>query len=131
MSAPKPEQVTMFGLLDGYETPQLAVKYRNQGVKAWVIEAAAWKESLKPDAPILYWGVRARRVEFIENAKPDKLAYSGWFTAAESCDGMAHFGWYGGLGHEPVFEERPTFADMEKYVKRRRGYREGVEIRPW
>ena len=127
----KPEQVTMFGLLDGYETPQLAVKYRNRGVKAWVIEAAAWKESLKPDVPILYWGVRARRVEFIENAKPDNRAYSGWFTAADSCDGKQHFGWYGGLGHEPVFEERPTFADMEKYVKRRRGYREGVEIRPW
>ena len=121
----------MFGLLDGYETPQLAVKYRNQGVKAWVIEAAAWKESLKPDAPILYWGVRARRVEFQENAAPDKQSASGWFTAADSCDGMAHFGWYGGLGHEPVFEERPTFADMEKYVKRRKGYREGVEIRPW
>lgn len=36
----RPEQVTMFGLLDEYETPQLPVKFRNRGVKAWVIEAA-------------------------------------------------------------------------------------------
>lgn len=54
MSALKPEQVTMFGLLDEYETPQLPVKFRNRGVKAWVIEAAGWKNSLAPDAPILY-----------------------------------------------------------------------------
>ena len=131
MSAPKPEQVTMFGLLDGYETPRLPVKFRNQGVKAWIIEAAGIKNSLKDDAPILFWVVRARRVEFIENAKPDKRAYSGWFTAAESRDGKQHFGWFGGLGHEPVFEERPTFSDMEKYAKRRKEYRPGTEIRPW
>lgn len=130
MSAPKPEQVSMFALLDEYETPRLPVKFRNQGVKAWVIEAAGIKNSLKDDAPILFWCVRARRVEFIENAKPDKRAYSGWFTAAESVGGQ-YFGWYGGLGREPVFEERPTFADMEKYVKQRKEYREGTEIRPW
>ena len=96
----RPEQVTMFGLLDGYETPQLAVKYRNQGVKAWVIEAAAWKESLKPDAPILYWGVRARRVEFQENAKPDKESASGW--------------WYGKTSFRHIPEQHrppPRFQD--------------------
>lgn len=127
----RPEQVSMFGLLDEYETPQLPVKFRNQGVKAWVIEAAGIKNSLASGAPIKYWAVRARRVEFQENAKPDRHSSSGWFTAAESCDGKNFFGWYGGLGHEPVFEERPTFADMEKFVKTRREYRAGVEIVPW
>ena len=130
MSAPKPEQVTMFALLDGYETPQLAVKFRNQGVKAWIIEAAGIKNSLEDDAPILFWVVRPRKVMFTNNARRDPRTYSGWFTSAESVGGQ-YFGWYGGLGHEPVFEERPTFADMEKYVKQRKEYREGMEIRPW
>ena len=125
----KPEQISMFGMLDEWETPVLPIEQRNKDVKAWVIEAIGTKNSIAMDAPIAYWAVRARRVMFTVDAKRDLKAYSKWCTGAESCDGKNYFGWLGGLGHEPIFSKRPSYSDMEKFVRMRRGWREGTEIR--
>ncbi len=124
------EQISMFALLEEYETPLLPVEQRNKGVKAWVIEAAGIKNSLEDEAPILFWVVRPRKVMFTNDARRDPRAYSGWFTAAESVGGQ-YFGWYGGRQHEPIFTRMPSMADMEKYVREQRNYKSGVEIRPW
>ena len=123
-------QISMFSLLDEWETPELPIPERNKGVKAWVIEVAGITNSLKNNAPIRFWLVRPRQVMFTNNARRDPKAYSGWFTAAESVRGQ-YFGWYGGIGKKHVFIREPTWNDMVKYTREQKDYVAGTDIRPW
>ena len=120
------EQVSMFTLVEQYETPQLPPEERKKDVKAWTIEAFAMAKGWDTDE-IAYWVVRPRRIVFIRDSRWDSH-YQCWDTFGDSLGGN-YWGWYGGHGSMPVFIKKPSHGDCFLFVKRKREYRPGQEIR--
>lgn len=120
------EQVSMFTLVEQYETPQLPPEERKKDVKAWTIEAFAMAKGWDTDE-IAYWVVRPRRIVFIRDSRWDSH-YQCWDTFGDSLGGN-YWGWYGGHGSMPVFIKKPSHWDCFLFVKRKREYRPGQEIR--
>jgi hypothetical protein len=125
----KAEQVTVFDLLEGFRTPLMPPEQMKPGVKAWVIEAAGITNSMDWDAPILFWKVRPRRVQF-KRVPRFSEKWQKWETGADSCDHKNFFGWSGYV-RDPTFTRRPCFADQVKYVEQQRDYTPGTPIQPW
>lgn len=123
------EQISVFSMLDEYETPFMPRSEMKKDVKAWVIEYAAITNSWRDDAPIQYILVRPRQVVFIKDSiqKPD----GRWDTFGENKGGR-FFGWYGGRGFKLIFTHCPSWADQVRYIKEEcDAWHEGIEIRPW
>lgn len=119
------EQVSMFTLVEEYETEQIPPKERKKDVKGWTIEAFPVGE-LGTDR-IRYWVVRPRRLIFERDSEWDSH-YQCWDTFGHGIGGD-YWGWYGGHGKMPVFIAKPSHGDCFLYVKRRRDYVPGQEIR--
>ena len=120
------EQVSMFTLVEEYETEQIPPEQRKEGVKAWTIEAFAMAKGMDTDE-IAFWVVRPRRIVFIRDSRWDSH-YQCWDTFGDSLGGN-YWGWYGGHGSMPVFIKKPSHGDCFLFVKRKREYRPGQEIR--
>lgn len=120
------EQVSMFTLVEEYETEQIPPEQRKEGVKAWTIEAYAMAKGWNTDE-IAYWVVRPRRIVFERDSKWDSR-YQKWSTFGHVTEGP-YWGWYGGHGNMETFRTKPSHGDCFLFVKRKREYRPGQEIR--
>lgn len=121
------EQVSMFTLVEEYETPQLPPEERKKDVKAWTIEAYGVKNSILDDAPILFWITQPRRIIFERDSRWDSH-YQRWDTFGHSLGGN-YWGWYGGHGKMLVFRRKPSIGDCLLYARQQRDYVSGTEIR--
>lgn len=123
------EQISMFALLDEWETPLMQPEEMKEGVTAWVIEMAAITNSIRINAPIQYCLARGRKVKFTRDSKKDKEGR--WDTFAKTVGGT-FFEWYGGRGRKYIFRKKPTWNDLQKYVMQELDcWKPGIEIRPW
>ena len=104
------EQVSMFTMVEEYETEQIPPEERKEGVKAWTIEAFAMAKGWNTDE-IAYW-----------------VVYQKWSTFGHVTEGQ-YWGWYGGHGNMETFRTKPSHGDCFLFVKRKREYRPGQEIR--
>ena len=117
-------QISMFELLDAYETPEIPPEEQKAGTKGWIIECSGiflTENGFDHD----WRGVCTRPIVFEEDTRVDKRAYSGWHQAARTTKGPRH-GWYGGL--HKVFRRRPSWTDCMKYMAetKRKGDPENV-----
>ena len=120
------EQVSMFTLVEEYETEQIPPEERKKDVKAWTIEAFAMAKGMDTDE-IAFWVVRPRRIVFERDSRWDSR-YQKWDTFGHGIGGD-YWGFYGGHGSMPVFIKKPSHGDCFLFVKRKREYRPGQEIR--
>lgn len=106
------EQISMFQMLDTYETPEIPPEEQKKGMKGWIIERSGIfliENGFDHD----WRGVCTRQIVFEEDTRPDRKAFGGWFQAAKTIKGPYH-GWYGGL--HKIFRKRPSWADCLKYM---------------
>lgn len=104
-------QISIFQLMDEYETPEIPLKEQKKGVKGWVIQISCI--CLKKNGYRQDWtGVETRPVIFTENTHKDRDGF--WWQCCQSTKGP-YFGW--AKGPEKVFRERPTWNDCLKWVR--------------
>lgn len=119
------EQISIFSVLDAYETPEIPPEEQKAGMKGWIIECSGI--FLKKNGHDHDWrGVCTRPIILEEDTVPDKGAYSGWFQAGRTTRGPYH-GWYGGLYR--ISRKRPTWSDCLKYMAERRLKDEPEDVR--
>lgn len=121
------EQISMFALVEQYETEQLPPAERKKDVKAWTIQVQGITNSFRQDAPILYCIVRPVRIIFERDSRWDSH-YQKWDTFGHSLGGR-YWGWYGGHGRMTVFRRKPTHGDCFLYARQWKEYVPGTEIR--
>ena len=106
------QQISMFAMLDEYETPEIPLEEQKAGMKGWIIEGSGI--FLKRNGNDHDWrGVCTRPIILNENTEPDPGSYSGWFQAGETTKGPSSC-WYGPV--KRIFRERPTWHDCLKYM---------------
>ena len=113
-------QISMFELLDEYETPLLPADRQKAGTVAWVIEWSGLflrKNGFKDD----WHGVCTRPV-ILENDTDE----SKRFQAAHTIKGT-HQGWYGGI--HPLYAKRPTWNDCVLWARQHRKQDAPEEVR--
>lgn len=106
------QQISMFAMLDAYETPEIPPDEQKEGVKGWIIECSGIflkKNGFDHD----HRGVCTRQVILEKDTRPDPKARDGWFQAAHTIKGPWH-GWYG--PYYRIFRQRPTWSDCLKYM---------------
>lgn len=124
-SAEMTGQISMFDMLDEYETPEIPPEEQKKGMKGWIIECSGiflMKNGYDHD----HRGVCTRPVELEEDTKPDRRAHDGWFQAGRTTKGPYH-GWYGPLHR--IFRKRPSWTDCLKYMADTRRKDEPEEVR--
>lgn len=108
-------QLSIFQVLDEYETPKLPFEACKEGVMAWVIECAAITNSWDTAAPVQYITARPRMIRFKRDSDRDQY---GWNLYYDSAGGPGeYFGSWG--ARTDVFASRPTEADCERYARER------------
>ncbi len=93
-------QLSMFELLDQYETPTIPIEEQKKGVKGWIIELSGIflkKNGFKED----WRGVETRPVIFNEDTHKDR---HGWWQSCETTKGPSS-GWV--ASPRMVFRTRP------------------------
>ena len=121
-------QLSIFGALDEYEAAEIPPERCRKGVQAWKIEYAGITNSIRENAPILYYKVRPRRIMFEWDSKLDKY---GWNVYWKTIDGKNYWGACNLYHDHEYFAAEPTAADCERYVKAHSRDYAGQEIRPW
>ena len=109
-------QISMFEMLDQYETPLIPVEEQKKGVRGWVVELSGLflrENGFKED----WRGVCTRPVVFDDDTKKTK---GRWSQHAHTTKGPAH-GWW--ADPRIVFRYRPTWSDCLKYA-RENGHRD-------
>ena len=104
-------QISIFDMLDQYETPEIPPEEQKKGVKGWIIEGSGiflMKNGWDHD----WRGVCTRPIVFEKNTSKDRDGC--WWQAAHTINGP-HGGWYGGM--KRVFKVRPSWADCLRYAK--------------
>lgn len=117
-------QISMFEMLNEYETPVIPPEEQKKGTKGWIIECSGiflMKNGFDHD----WRGVCTRPVILEKDTVPDKRSYRGWFQAARTTKGPYH-GWYGGLHR--IFRTRPSWADCLKHMAEVRREDEPEEV---
>ena len=107
-------QISIFELMDEYETPEIPLKEQKKGVKGWVIQIEGIYLR-KNGWPGDWTGVETRPVIFTGNTHKDRDGF--WWQSVQSTKGP-FFGWT--KGPERVFKARPTWNDCLKYVRENR-----------
>jgi hypothetical protein len=106
------QQISMFAMLDAYETPEIPPDEQKKGGKGWIIECSGIflkKNGFDHD----HRGVCTRQVILEKDTRPDPKAWDGWFQAGHTIKGPYH-GWYGPVHR--IFRQRPTWSDCLKYM---------------
>lgn len=119
----KDGQISIFQLMDQYETERLPYEACKKGVVAWTIECAAITNSWDVSAPVQFITAKPRKILFKADSKKDQY---GWCTYYDSIDGGNYFGGWGSL--VDAFVAKPTVADCERYARER--YRRDKRITP-
>ena len=111
------EQISMFEMLNQYETPEIPIEEQKRGAKGWIIELSGL--FLKENGFREDWrGVETRPVVFKENTHKDRRG--SWWQTCETIKGPS-MGWTGSVRN--VFRSRPTWNDCLKYA-REHGHRD-------
>ena len=107
-------QISIFDMLDQYETPEIPPKEQKKGVKGWVIE---WSGLfLRENGYDHDWhGVCTRQIILEQDTRKDKDGR--WVQAAHTIKGPFG-GWYGQLHR--VFSQRPSWADCLRWAAENR-----------
>ena len=117
-------QLSIFGMMDQYESPRLPYEACKAGVMAWVIECAAITNSWDTAAPVKYLTARPRKILFKRDSHEDPY---GWCIYYDSVGGPGeYFGSWG--ARTDVFASRPTDADCERYAREHYGKDKRVSI---
>lgn len=110
-------QISMFELMDEYETPQLPPAKQKAGTIAWIIEFSGI--FLRENGE--WHGVCTRPVILEEDTdEADK------HSAAHTIKG-SHQGWYGGL--RQLFARRPTWNDCLRWARENQRKGDPEEVR--
>ena len=120
----KQQQISIFSMLDSYETPEIPPEEQKKGMKGWIIECSGIF-LVKNGCSHNYRGVCTRPIVFEQDTRRDLKVHSGWFQAAVTTKGP-YSGWYGPL--KRIFRERPTWGDCLKYMKDIREEEDPIEV---
>ena len=104
-------QISMFEMLDQYETPEIPINEQRRGTKGWIIELTGLflrENGFKED----WRGVATRPMVFKENTHKDRDGYL--WQCGETTKGP-FTGWCGSV--RKVFRSRPTWNDCVKFAK--------------
>lgn len=118
-------QISMFSILDEYETPEIPLEEQKAGVKGWIIDISCIclkKNFCKED----WTGVETRPVVFLRDTHKDRDGFT--WQDCETIKGP-YSGW--NSGPKRVFRRRPTWADCLKYGReraRKEGYPEDIRF---
>lgn len=106
-------QISIFQMMNQYETERLPYEACKEGVVAWTIECAAINNSWDTNAPVQYIAARPRKIRFKKDSEKDKW---GWCLFYDSVGGPGEY--FGGWGSRcDVFATRPSDADCERYAR--------------
>ena len=106
-------QMSIFQILDQYETERLPYEACKADVIAWTIECAAITNSWDTAAPVQFIAARPRKIKFKADSRKDQY---GWSLFYDSVGGPGEY--FGGWGSRcDVFVTRPTDADCERYAR--------------
>lgn len=105
-------QISIFQMMDQYETERLPYKACKAGVIAWTIECAAINNSWDTAAPVLWITAKPRKIRFKRDSERDQY---GWCTYYDSIDSGDYFGGWG--SRVDAFAAKPTLADCERYAR--------------
>lgn len=105
-------QISIFQIMDQYETERLPYEACKAGVIAWTIECAAITNSWDAAAPVLYITAKPRKIRFKRDSEMDKW---GWCTYYDSIDSGNYFGGWG--SRVDAFAAKPTVSDCERYAR--------------
>ena len=96
-------QISIFQVMDQYETERLPYEACKAGVIAWTIECAAITNSWDTAAPVMWITAKPRKIRFKRDSKKDCY---GWCTYYDSIDSGNYFGG-GTLGWTPSRRSPP------------------------
>lgn len=121
----KGQQISMFQMLDEYETQQIPPDKQKKGMKGWIIEISGifLKENGYKDD---WTGVETRPIIFDEDTRKDRDGFT--CQQAHTIKGP-HQGWL--ARPQMIFIERPSWADCLKYgrdVAHKKGYPEEIRF---
>ena len=105
-------QISMFSILDEYETPFIPVEEQKKGVKGWIINFSGIflrENGFKED----WHGVETRQIVFNADTKKDK--YGKMWQDAKTIKGPS-MGWMGSV--KPVFKTRLTWNDCLTWARK-------------
>ena len=118
-------QISIFSILDEYETPQIPPEEQRKGMRGWIIEISVI--CLKENGYKTEWtGVETRPVIFLQDTRKDRDGFT-W----QHCETTK--GPYSGWAHRPktIFRKRPSWADCMKYGREKakeEGYPEEIRF---
>lgn len=119
------QQVSMFQMLDEYETPQIPLDEQKKGMRGWIIEISVI--CLKENGYKEEWtGVETRPIVFEKDTHKDRDGFTWQY--AQTTKGP-HHGW--SSGPKTVFSKRPSWADCLKYGRekaKKQGYPEDIRF---
>lgn len=119
------DQISIFSMMDEYETPEIPLNEQTKGTKGWIIDISVIclkKNGCKED----WTGVETRPVVFLRDTHKDRDGFT-W----QHCETTK--GPYCGWSHRPekIFRKRPSWADCLKYGReeaRKKGYPEDIRF---
>lgn len=118
-------QISIFEMLDEYETPEIPLEEQKAGVKGWIIDISCIclkKNFCKEE----FTGVETRPIIFNRDTRKDR---DGYWTQDAECTKGPYSGWV--CHPKRVFRRRPTWADCLKYGReraRKEGYPEDIRF---
>lgn len=118
-------QISIFSILDEYETPQIPLEEQREGARGWIIEISVI--CLKENGYETEWtGVETRPVIFLRDTRKDRDGFTWQYC--ETTKGP-HHGW--SSGPKRIFRKRPSWTDCMKYGRekaRKEGYPEDIRF---
>lgn len=118
-------QISIFSMMDEYETPEIPLNEQTKGTKGWIIDISVI--CLKKNGYKEEWtGVETRPVVFTQNTREDRDGFTWQYC--ETTKGPYH-GW--NSGPKRIFRKRPSWADCLKYGRekaRKEGYPEDIRF---
>ena len=115
-------QISMFDMLDQYETPEIQPEEQKKGVKGWIIEGSGI--FLRENGFDHDWrGVCTRPIIFEKDTYKDRQGR--WCQWAHTTKGP-HAGWCGGM--KRIFRDRPSWADCLKWAAETRHKSDPEEV---
>lgn len=116
-------QISMFSLLDEYETPMIPIEEQKKGVKGWIIDISCIclrKNGCKDD----WTGVETRPVILLSDTHEDK---DGFMWQHVQTTKGPYSGW--NKAPERIFRKRPTWDDCLKWARQHMSKSDPREIR--